>query len=195
MDELSWYIISVDVVIAVWNIPLRAPLLILIEVCSQSGQNTVFRWHSWPLQTNALHTRPAFASPGRACISNMYYLGNERITPGQQGRITLSCIPSWYAWSSGVCLIQHAQTGGWEEWVGGSCILSEDLWSVLWEYPGIHLLVQMTLVLLKGTFSDVMMQHCDRNAGPLSRTYHWKYHSTYHMRQSHTLLNLNLPPP
>ena len=28
-------------------------------------------------------------------------------------------------------------------------------------------IVQMTLVLLKGTFSDVMMQHCYRNAGPL----------------------------
>ena len=35
----------------------------------------------------------------------------------------------------------------------------------------------------------------DRNAGPLPRTYHWKYHSIYHMRQSHIPLNLNLPSP
>ena len=71
---------------------------------------------------------------------------------GQQGRITLPCIPSWYAWSSGFPLIPQAQTGGWEGWVGGCCILSEDLCGVLRQYPGIHLLVQMTLVLLKGTF-------------------------------------------
>ena len=120
-------------------------------------------------------------------------LSNECIIAGQEGRITLSYIPSWYAWSSGSRLIQHAQPGGWEEWVGGSCILSEDLWGVLRQYPGIRLLVQMTLVFLKGNFSDVMMHYCYRNAGPLPRTYYWKYHSTYHMRQSHTLLNLNLP--
>ena len=59
----------------------------------------------------------------------------------------------------------------------------------------IHLLVQITLVLLKGFFSDVMIQHFDWNARPLPRPYHWKCHSTYHMWQSYTLLNLNLPSP
>ena len=90
--EFSWYIISVDVVNSVWNIPLRAPLLILIAVCSQSGQNTVFKWHPWPLQTNALDTRSAFASPGRACILNMYYFGVTNAWPARKNYFTVYSI-------------------------------------------------------------------------------------------------------
>ena len=49
-------------------------MLVLIAVCSQSGQNAILKWHSWPLQTNALVTRSAFASPCRACIPNMFWV-------------------------------------------------------------------------------------------------------------------------
>ena len=74
VGEFSRYTISVDVKFRLKH-TLRAPLLILIAVCSQSGQNAILKWHPWPLQTNTLDTRSAFASPCRACISNMYCFG------------------------------------------------------------------------------------------------------------------------
>ena len=160
--EFSWYIISVDVNSG-WNISWELPCWFWLPFAPNLVITQYWNYmHGLCRQMHWIPGLPLLHHVGRVSPSCTVW-GNECIIPDQQGRITLSCIPSWYAWSIGFPLIQHAQTGGWEEWVGGSCILSEDLWGVLRQYPGIRLLVQMNLVPFKGTFSDVMMQHCYLN--------------------------------
>ena len=69
VGEFSWYIISVDVVNSVWDISLRAPLLILIAVCSQTDLKLVRTQHSNDIHglCRQMHWPPgrsSFASPG-----------------------------------------------------------------------------------------------------------------------------------